>query len=89
MAKNINWNIGDLVNIKLRSDLFTIGQMLTSPIMQFFDISNPNGDWKNIDLNTIPPLFRVFVGRAINKSLVIGKICEKTVFPSTIQSDYL
>ncbi|EMR3754056.1 TPA: hypothetical protein KEW36_002204 [Proteus mirabilis] len=82
MGKRIVWKVGDLVNIKLRDDLYTIGQMLTSPAMRFYDISNTDGVWKNIDLNEVTPLFRVFVGNVINKYLITEKIKEKSVIAS-------
>ncbi|ECA8972392.1 hypothetical protein ETB55_19030 [Salmonella enterica subsp. enterica serovar Omuna] len=84
MAKRIVWKVGDLVNIKLRDDLYTIGQMLTSPAMQFYDVSNDDGIWKNVDLNKTRPLFRVFVGNIINKYLVTEKISNKAVTPGVI-----
>jgi hypothetical protein len=82
MVKRIIWKVGDLVNIRLRDDLYTIGQMLTSPAMRFYDIYNHDGAWENIDLNKVKPLFRVFVGNVINKNLVIEKIKQKSVTPS-------
>lgn len=83
MTKRIIWKDGDLVNIKLRDDLYTIGQMLTSPIMRFYDISNNNGNWKNLDLNKVKSLFSVFVGRIINKELIHNKIKEFSVKASS------
>jgi len=83
MAKRIIWKVGDLVNIRLRDDLYTIGQMLTSPTMRFYDISNNSGIWEHVDLNKINPLFRVFVGRVINRDLIQDKIKSSTVIPSS------
>ncbi|MTD29416.1 hypothetical protein [Erwinia sorbitola] len=83
MAKRIIWKDGDLVNIKLRDGLYTIGQMLTSPAMRFYNISSVDGVWDNIDLNKVKPLFRVFVGRVINKYLIQGKIKSPTVIASS------
>ncbi|QHM70041.1 hypothetical protein [Mixta intestinalis] len=83
MAKRITWKVGDLVNIKLRDNLYTIGQMLTSPAMRFYDLSNTSGVWEYIDLNEINSLFRVFVGKVINKDLIQGKIKSGTVRPSS------
>lgn len=82
MAKRVVWKVGDIVSIQLRDDLYTLGQMLTSPAMRFYDISNSNGVWENVDLNTVRPLFRVFVGKAINKDLVVEKVQLKSVIPS-------
>lgn len=83
MAKRIVWKVDDLVNIKLRDDLYTIGQMLTSPTMRFYDIFNNYGVWENIDLNNVKPLFSVFVGRVINKYLIQNKIKSSTVIASS------
>jgi hypothetical protein len=82
MAKRVIWRPGDLVNIKLRDSLFTIGQMLTKPVMRFYDIVNSTGRWENVDLNDVPVLFRVFVGRVINQRLIHEKIKNNTVIPS-------
>lgn len=83
MAKRVVWKKNDLVNIQLRDDLYTIGQMLISPAMRFYDISNIDGVWNDIDLNNVKPLFRVFVGRVINKYLIHSKIKSPTVIPSS------
>ncbi|MCW7548634.1 hypothetical protein OO184_11960 [Photorhabdus sp. APURE] len=83
MVKRIVWKSGDLVNIKLRDNLYTIGQMLTSPAMRFYNICNMDGIWKDVDLNDITPLFRVFVGNVINKYLVQEKIKDKSVILSS------
>jgi hypothetical protein len=81
MAKRVVWKEGDLVGIRLRENLFTIGQMLINPVMRFFDIANETGQWSAIDLNHTPILFRVFVGSVINKSLIHEKIRDKSVIP--------
>ena len=72
----------DLVNIQLRDDLYTIGQMLVSPAMRFYDISNTDRIWNDIDLNNVKPLFRVYVGSVINKYLIHSKIKFPTVVSS-------
>ncbi|ETS29881.1 hypothetical protein BB987_17160 [Photorhabdus temperata] len=82
MVKRIVWKSGDLINIKLRDNLYTIGQMLTSPAMRFYNTHNMDGIWRNVDLNDTTPLFCVFVGNTINKYLVQGKIKDKSVIPS-------
>ena len=83
MAKRVVWKKNDLVNIQLRDDLYTIGQMLVSPAMRFYDISNTDGIWNDIDLNNVKPLFRVYVGNVINKYLIHSKIKSPTVIPSS------
>ena len=80
MAKRIIWSFGDLLSIKLRDGLFTISQMLASPTMRFYDIRSTDGNWKNIDLNSVNHLFQVFVAsRLINVHLAQGKIRDATV----------
>ena len=82
MTKRIIWTCGDLLNIKLRDDLYTIAQMLASPTMRFYDIRSSDGNWKNIDLNSIDHLFQVFVAsRLINVHLAQGKIRDASVTP--------
>ncbi|NUF78267.1 hypothetical protein GY065_04910 [Snodgrassella sp. ESL0323] len=83
MAKRVVWKKNDLVNIQLRDDLYTIGQMLASSAMRFYDISNTDGIWNDVDLNNVKPLFTVFVGRIINKYLIHSKIKSPTVIPSS------
>jgi hypothetical protein len=81
--KRLCWKSDDLLNIKLRENLFTIAQMLTLPMMRFYDISNMDGQWENIDLNEIEPLCRVMVAsRLIGKYLAQNKIKNETVIPS-------
>jgi hypothetical protein len=83
MAKRVIWKPNVLVSLKLRDNLFTIGQILNKVIMQFFDISNSDGVWKNVDLNKTPMLFRAFVLRAP----IDGRITEKTVIPNFMPKD--
>ncbi|WP_170138666.1 hypothetical protein [Edaphovirga cremea] len=82
MASKVIWKSGDLVNIKLRDDLYTTGQILTSPAMRFYDISNHDGIWSDIDLNAEKVLFRVFVGNIVNQFLVKEKIKITSIIPS-------
>jgi hypothetical protein len=79
----IVWEGNGLINIKLRDDLYTIGQMLVSPTVRFYDISSKDGVWKTVDLNNVKPLFQTYPLRA-GKKLVIGKVKEKSVIPSSL-----
>ncbi len=86
MVKRIVWKHNHLVNIKLRDNLYTIGQMLNRPEMRFYDICNTSGMWKDINLNQVPILFRVFVAsRVVLPNLATEKIKDKSVIPN-IQS---
>ncbi|ERT10455.1 hypothetical protein QPK14_11675 [Photorhabdus temperata subsp. temperata] len=82
MVKRIVWKHNHLVNIKLRDNLYTIGQMLNSVEMQFYDVCNTDGVWKNIDLNQVSILFRILVVNAVYK-LMPDKIKDKSVVPNT------
>jgi hypothetical protein len=79
----IAWEENGLINIKLRDDLYTIGQMLISPTVRFYDIFNKDGNWKSIDLNKVKPLFQAYAFGAAKK-LAAGKIKEKSVIPSSL-----
>lgn len=81
MMTRIVWKAGNLVSLKLRDDLYTIGQMESGAIMRFFDIKNHNGEWEYINLNNVRQLFRVFVGRAVTQKLAVKRIKNKTITP--------
>ncbi len=85
MARII-WKDNGLINIKLRGDLYSIGQMLVSPTIRFYDISNKDGIWKDVDLNKVKPLFQAYA-LAAAKRLAVGTIKEKTVIASTLPID--
>ncbi|MCW7551053.1 hypothetical protein OO184_24880 [Photorhabdus sp. APURE] len=82
MTKRIIWKPNHLVSVKLRDNLYTIGQMLNRAEMRFYDISNTNGIWKDIDLNEVNILFRVFVVNTVSKFLIQDKIKDKSVIPN-------
>jgi hypothetical protein len=77
--KRIFWKKDDLVSICLSNGLYTIAQMLDSPIMCFYNIVNDNGIWENINLNNTEKLFMAFVNNSINKDFVIGKLNNKNI----------
>lgn len=74
MAKRIVWKKNHVVNIKLREDLFTLGQMLVIPHMMFFDIFNESGKWEGVDLSKTPILFCVPIGKIFLQNCVENKI---------------
>ncbi|HAU3362243.1 TPA: hypothetical protein JDL67_005147 [Salmonella enterica subsp. salamae] len=80
----IIWKPGYMINLKLRNDLYTIAQLEGNFVVRFFDIFNAHGMWKNINLNTISQLFRVFVANISIRTLAEGRIKDPTVIPSTI-----
>jgi hypothetical protein len=63
----ITWTKDDLINIKLTESLYTIAQMSTSPVMQFFDVRNSGGIWKNVDLNSADSIFVLLSGMSSSK----------------------
>jgi hypothetical protein len=79
----IAWEENGLINIKLRDDLYTIGPMLVSPTVRFYDISSKDGVWKTVDLNEVKPLFQAYAFGAV-KRLAVGRIKDKSVIPSSL-----
>jgi hypothetical protein len=77
------WKENGLVSIKLRDDLYTIGQMLVSPTVRFYDIASKDGVWKSVDLNNVKPLFQAYAF-SVAKKLAVGKIKEKSVIPGSL-----
>ncbi len=76
--KRIIWKENDIINIKLNDKLYTLGQMLTDPYMLFFNISNTDGQWNSdIDLNQVPNLFCVLIGRDFLKQRAVEKLTGK------------
>jgi hypothetical protein len=71
MAKQ-NSRAGDVLSIELRDNLFTLAQVPISPYFMFFNIASNDGAWKNIDLDTVEPLFSVPVATARMKPLIAG-----------------
>ncbi len=63
----IAWEKNGLINIKLRDDLYTIGQMLISPTVRFYDIVSKDGIWKDVDLNNAKSLFQAYALTAAKK----------------------
>jgi hypothetical protein len=77
--KRIVWKKDNLVTIQLSNGLYTIAQMSGSPIMYFFDISNDNNIWENIDLESVEILFIVLVNNSINKDFIVSKLDSKKI----------
>ncbi|WP_323123585.1 hypothetical protein [Burkholderia alba] len=84
----MSWIRNDLVSLKLRDGLFTIAQMLASPVMQFYGMSNSDGDWNGVDLNLTDPLFRVFVGKVVVKKMAEEKLDKKIAIPRVDCGNY-
>jgi hypothetical protein len=87
--KRIIWRKNDLINICLSNNLYTIAQMLDSPIMCFYDIKNNDGIWNNIDLTNINILFVVLVNNSINKDFIVEKINGKIYIDKTLDQYFI
>ncbi len=81
MARSVTWKEDGIVSIKLRDDLFTLGQMLKFPYMRFFKLKSDEGRWHAIDLGNVEPLFCVQVGRVVLQELVAAKVKDRSVLP--------
>lgn len=78
----IIWKENDIVRLKLRDDLFTVGQMLISPFMRFYKISKPVDEWQDLDLNKEEELFTVLITNHVFRGLATGKAKGKSIHPS-------
>lgn len=73
--KRLRWKENDILNIKLKENLFTIAQMSYEEcFMMFFAIYNEDGMWENIDLEKTKNLFCLPVLSDFLKNKVIGKL---------------
>ena len=56
MMKRVSWINDSVISVQLREDLHTLAQMRSNHLMEFFDIRG-NGEWKEVDLTSVPVLF--------------------------------
>jgi hypothetical protein len=82
MLKKISWVEDAILSIKIRNDLFSLAQMRKNHIMQFFEISNRDGEWKNIDLNNVSSLFFIFVTENKLKPIIQKIVKENSITPN-------
>ena len=73
------WKLNGMVSLRLRDNLFTIGQMSVNGVMRLFDVSNTDDVWDDQVLADARPLFDVFVGRVVIQNLAIRRIPERSV----------
>ncbi|TDM05883.1 MAG: hypothetical protein C4K60_14405 [Ideonella sp. MAG2] len=73
MAKII-WKENHIVRLRLRDDLFTIGQLLGSAFMRVHKLSGSVDEWEDIDLNQTEELFTVPVTNDVFRGLATGKV---------------
>lgn len=81
--KKLPFDIGDVLSLKLRDDLFTLAQLKLPSYMSFFDIANHDGKWAGVDLNTTPLLFCIVVATTRLKPLVDRKLDPSIVRPDS------
>jgi hypothetical protein len=87
--RKIPFAVGDVLNIKLRDDLFSIAQVSLPSYVTFFDIASKNGDWKDVDLSKTPILFCAVVATTRMKPLIVGKLASDRVKADTRQMERL
>jgi hypothetical protein len=68
--------------MQLREDVFSLCQMRTNSIMQFFAVCKDANNWTGTDLNEQKTLFFAFVAVSQFKSILIARLDSKTVAPS-------
>lgn len=81
-SKNPRLKFGDVLNIKLRDDLFTLAQMRENNMIQFFDIARKDDSWSGVDLSAVEPLFCLFVADQRMRSLIEGVVPAAQVAPN-------
>ena len=74
MAKRVVWKEGDVVSLKLRDGLFTVGQMSVSPHMAFFNVKSTDGQFGDLNLNQAQFFFVIPVARNFLQNRVEGKL---------------
>lgn len=82
MAKRISWKHNNVVSLKLREGLYTLGQMLGQATMRFYKVTSPDGDWAGVDLNKVEPLFTLFIGNVVLQNLVDKALSANEAKPS-------
>ena len=68
MLKRVQWKNNFVLNVRLRDDLFTLAQMRSNHLLEFFDIRS-SGEWGAVDLSSIRVLFTIYVAESRLRSL--------------------
>ena len=84
MMAAIRWKADALVSLKLRDDLYTIAQLKKNSFIWCFDIHNTSGEWTDVDLNAVKPLFCVVVARVALRHLGAEKIKRGVIPPANL-----
>lgn len=85
MAKRITWKEGDVVSLKLRDDLYTVGQMIKNSVMRFYDVKSVNGIWSDLVLDDSKILFSGFVGKVVSQRLAVEKLHSRKRLLESVQ----
>lgn len=75
------WKRDALVSLKVRDDLFFLGQLLHSPVLCVFRPSRTTDDWRGVTLTPSDMLFSAFVGNVVLNKLVERAVPEKEALP--------
>lgn len=81
MMKRVSWINDSVISVQLREDLHTLAQMRSNHLMEFFDIRG-NGEWKEVDLTSVPVLFCIFVAEHRLRPLFARRVPPKEVIPN-------
>lgn len=82
MIKRISWIENTVVNVHLRDNLYTLAQMRSNHLLEFFDIRG-NGEWTGVNLNSIPVLFCNYVAEQRLRLLFTRKVMPHEATPNS------
>jgi len=80
--RKLTWTTDAVLSVQLRPDLFTLCQMRLGWCMQFFNVRSDNGEWIDVDLNEVRPLFCIIVAENRLKALLVEFIPPERVKPN-------
>lgn len=72
--KRVVWKENAVILLELKEGFYTLSQMLQSPYMLFFRVSNTDGDFSGTDLNNVSQLFIVPVANNFLKKRGVEKL---------------
>jgi hypothetical protein len=70
MLKRIPWKENAVLSFQLGDDLFTLAQMRTNSLMEFFDVFRSTADWAGTDLNQAPIIFCAYAAENRFKAMI-------------------
>jgi hypothetical protein len=81
MLKRVHWIDNSVLNVRLRDNLFTLAQMRSNHLLEFFDASS-SGEWETVDLSAIPVLFTIYVAENRLRPLLSERLPSSKVKPN-------